>query len=403
MKMLGGRKEFLRFQTSLISLERGNCRMLEDDRFVTGLAKYLFDLYRSRYFDSAHGILHMLGSCTVCDTAAYREKALFILSLFAENVVKGGDDQAVQALSWIFSRWLRQEHEYLGCFEHVCNQIQALLKRMLDTGRFCQLLLWEQLFGSIARGELHRLGAMKAMVGRMHAALALALKGHEPNVSGAIRSSVEDADCLRRFRAENSVESMVEELYQSTDKERRLALIAALSRYDESVAYVLLENLGANSPWYAIRNAVHIISRLKGTRYFNLVKSFLEYPDVRVQQQVLAYIARLDRERALEQLVRALEICDDSLKAAIIRKLSTTGRKAAQGALLRLLENRIRLNPVGRDELLLVLCGELRNFPSVEVVKALNGLIAEREMSWSADNDPVLDMAKQTIALLVSS
>lgn len=102
MKMQGGRKVFLHLQKNLISLEQGRYDVLQNDEFVTGLAGYLFELYRFQYFDFVHNILNVLGECTVCNTPVYREKALFILSLFSENAVKDDNDQAVQALSWIF-------------------------------------------------------------------------------------------------------------------------------------------------------------------------------------------------------------------------------------------------------------------------------------------------------------
>ncbi len=401
MKMQGGRKAFLHLQKNLISLEKGCYEVLEDDVFVTRLADYLFELYRSQYFDFAYGILHILGNCTVCDTPIYREKALFILSLFADNAIKDDNDQAIQTLSWIFSRWLLQEQEYLGCFEHVCNQIQLLQKKMLLHGLFCQLILWLNLFGRLGGKEMKRPPAIQAVLNRMYSTLAGQLGKHNPQLVGSQDPDPGDLACLRRFQAENNADAMVEELYSSPDKQRRLALIETLSKLDDDVAYVLIEKLGAGAPWYAIRNAVQVIARLKTTRHFHLVKSFLEYPDVRVQQQVISFLSRLDRERSLEQLLRGLEVCDDSLKFQIIQRLSVTGQKSAEKALLHLLENRQEIDRVFRDDIVLLLCTELGHFPSPEVVAALQSLVEERKEN-SLINDPVTIRAQQTIRLLSS-
>jgi len=399
IRMPDGRKEFLRLQKKLISLEKGRYGVLEDDAFVTGLAGYLFDLYRFQYFDFAHSILHILGNCTVCPNPAYREKALFVLSLFTENVLQDDNDQAVQALSWIFSRWLRLEGEYLSCFEYVCNQIQQLLKKMLERGLYCQSMLWLQLFETISAKEVKRPPAIQAVVSRMHAKLADRLRKQNPKKAGNIVPDPEELECLRSYQAENNVEVMVEELYHSPDKERRLALIETLSRLDDEVAYTLIEQLGVNAPWYAIRNAVLIISRLKTVRHYHLVKSFLEYPDVRIQQQVISFISRLDRERAVEQLLRGLEVCDDSLKFQIIQRLSVTGQKRAEKALLHLLQNRKELDQKIRDDITLLLCSELSHFPSRAVVNALRALVDERRKS-KIGNDPILVRAQQTLRLL---
>lgn len=397
--MTGGRKVFLRLQKNLICLERGRYEVLEDDSFVTGLAGYLFDLYRFQHFDFAHSILHVLGNCTVCPKAVYREKALFVLSLFAESALNDDNDQAVQALSWIFSRWLKYEQEYLGCFEYVCNQIQLLLKRMLSRGLYCQVLLWLHLFESISKKELKRTPAIQAVVSRMNGSLADQLRKYNPQKAGNVEPAAEELECLRNYQAENSAEVMVEELYRSPDRDRRLALIEILSRLEDDIAFTLIEKLGVNAPWYAIRNAVQIISRLKTVRHFHLIKSFLDYPDVRVQQQVISFISRLDRERALNQLLRGLEVCDDSLKFQLIQRLSVTGQKAAEKAFIRLLNNREELDQTIRDDIVLLLCSELSHFPSSQVVEALQALVEERNNNQMS-NDPILIRAQQTLKLL---
>lgn len=399
--MRGDKKSVLRLQQCLIRLEQGRYGILDDDRFVTELVKYLFDLYRFRYFGFAHGVLNILGNCSVCSTPRYREKSLFVLSLFAESVVKEDNDQAIQALSWIFSKWLRMEQEYLSCFEHVCRQIQSLLKSMLQRGMYCQLSPWLQLFESLSRREFRRSGAIQAVVGRMHSSLKHMLMYHNPGMNGVSVIAHEDSACLLGYLSENGAAGLVHELYGSTDKEQRLALIAILSRQDDEVAYLLIENLAENSSWYTIRNAVHIISHLGSTQYFDLVQPFMGYPDVRVQQEVIAFIARLDAERAIEELLLALEVCDDSLKFQAIHNLAALGSKAAEMSLLHLLDNSADFEPAIRDDLVLQLCTELSHFPTVRVVQYLRALIAERELA-EIPCDPIILRAEETIDILSS-
>jgi hypothetical protein len=401
MKMQGDRRGFLHLQKNLICLEKGRFDVLNDDGFVTGLAGYLFELSRSQYHDFAHNILNVLGECAVQGEQLHREKALFVLSLYAESALKDDNDQAVQALSWIFARWLRQERDFLSCFEYVCNQIQLLLKRMLQRGLFCQLMLWLQLFDAVAGKELRRPPAIQAVVSRLHQTLTGQLRKHRLETGGNGAANPDEVECLQRFQADNNADRMVEELYTSPDRQRRLTLIETLSELEDEVAYVLIEKLGVDAPWYAIRNAVQIIGRLKTVRHFHLVKPFLEYPDVRVQQQVISFISRLDRERALEQLLRGLEVCDDSLKFQLIQRLSVTGNKAAEKALLRVLLQRDRLDQAIRDDIVLLLCTELSHFPSDNVVAALDELLAERKQA-KGSNDPIVIRAGQTIKLISS-
>lgn len=402
IRMQGDRETFLRLQKSLISLERGRYRVLDDDRFVSALAGYLFDLYRFRYFDFTHRILHILGECCLCGAPGHREKALFILSLFAEHTATDENVEVQQALSWIFSRWLNQEKEYLSCFEFVCRQIQTLLEKMLKSGMYCQLTNWLRLLYKIAHGVQPRAGAIQAITGRMHSSLIGALMLQEAGTTPETPYiKAEDAACLRRYYSEGGAVALVRELFTTGDKDRRLALISTLSRLDDSIAYELIENLEADSPWYMIRNAVQIISRLGNPRHFDLVQPFLGYPDIRVQQQMVAFIARLDSEKSLEQRLVALDVCDDSLKFQLIPKLSETGSKAAELALVNVLENISDVDPNLREELTLLLCSELSHFPTVRVVKSLQCLIDHRRRGEpEPDNDPVIIVCEQTIHYL---
>ncbi len=402
MKMLGDRKSFLRLQKCLIHLEQGRYDVLEEDRMVTELASYLFDLYRSRYFDFTHNILNILGECCVCPSAIYREKALFVLSLFAERTAQDTNDESMQALSWIFSRWLKQEQEFLGCFEFVCRQIQTLLERMLSRGKYCQLTPWLMLLGKISSGEMQRTGAIQALISRLHSSLIGSLVFQEAGFGREVAAAwPEETACLYRYYSEGGVVALVKELYACPDKDRRLALIATLSSLDDDTAYVLIENLEADSPWYMIRNAIQIISRLGNVSHFDLVQPFLGYPDVRVQQQVVAFISRLDGKNALEQRLRALEVCDDSLKFQLIPKLSETGSKIAELALLRMLENYTAFDSAIRDELVMLLCSELSHFPTIRALKSLQELVEKRKRE-DVPEDPIIVVAEQTIGFLSS-
>lgn len=402
MKMLGDRKSFLRLQMCLISLEKKKYSVLDDDSMVTDLARYLFELYSAKYFDYTHNILNILGECSVSSSPVYREKALFVLSLFAESTAKDRNDESMQALSWIFSRWLQQEQVFLGCFEFVCRQINTLLEKMLSRGKYCQLTPWLILLNRIAHGELKRTGAIQALINRLHSSLIGSLVFQEAGFGKEVAAAFpEEAECLYRYYSEGGVVALVKELYTCPDKDRRLALVATLSRLDHDTAYVLIENLEADSPWYMIRNAVQIISRLGNINHFNLVQPFLGYPDVRVQQQVVAFISRLDGQRALEQRLRALEICDDSLKFQLIPKLSETGSKVAELALLRMLENYKALDPAIREELVMLLCSELSHFPTIRAVKTLQHLVDQRREE-GLPGDPIIVVAEQTIGYLSS-
>jgi hypothetical protein len=396
----GNRSGFLHFQLHLLGLEQGRYEILADDRFVTELLRYLTELHRAGYFDFAHRILVVLGECAVCHDQQYRGRALFVLSLFAATVSDSNDDETNQALSWIFSRWLQQERVFLTCYETVCSQLQNVLVNMLSRGMYCQLTPWLNLLDRIVSGILPRSGAIQAVAGRLYRTVLDALLEHDlvitDNLSIERRQNLVS---LYRYFASGGAAPLVQELYSSADRNRRMALISILSSLDDNVAYVLIEGLADNSPWYMIRNAVQVISQLGNTGHFDLVRPFLSYPDIRVQQQMVEFISRLDSRKSLDQRLHALEICDDRLKPQLIRSLAEQQSKAVELALVHMLRNRNELDPEIQDELVLILCRELRYYPTIRVVKTLQHLIDERQIDH-ASNDAIVMTARETIDIL---
>ncbi len=395
----GHRRDFLRFQLNVLKLEKGRYETLADDRFVTELVRYLIELHQAEYSDFAHRIIVVLGECTVCNEQQYREKALFALSLFA-GTVSDSDDETHQALSWIFSRWLRWEQVFLSCYETVCSQVQNLLFKMLAHGMYCQLTPWLNLLYKIVNGTLPRSGAIQAVVGRLYRTVFNVLLEHDLVIKDSLSAKRrQNLTCLYRYFASGGAVPLVQELYSSSDRNRRMALISTLSSLNDNVAYLLIEGLADDSPWYMIRNAVQIISQLGNTRHFDLVRPFLGYPDIRVQQQMITFISRLDSQKSLDQRLHALEVCDDRLKPQLIRPLAEQRSKVVELALVHMLQNRTEFDPEIQDELVLILCRELRYFPTIRVVKTLQQLVDERQMA-SASDDAITVTAMETIDFL---
>jgi hypothetical protein len=92
-------------------------------------------------------------------------------------------------------------------------------------------------------------------------------------------------------------------------------------------------------------------------------------------------------------------VCDDRLKPQLIRPLAEQRSKVVELALVHMLRNRAELDPAIQDELVLILCRELRYFPTIRVVKTLQQLIDERQLTKESD-DAIVATAKETIESL---
>lgn len=387
MRFLDGRREFLSFQLKLLSLEQGNYNVLEDERFATSMVMYINELHRFRYMGFIHRLLTVLGDCSICDDVRYREKSLFILSIFIETVVGKDDEQFFQAMSWIFLRWLDREDELLECHQHVCNQIKKLLLDSVNKGAYRQITPWLSLLGKIAKGDIVRNDALQAVVAGLHKSVLDELL-ERPLVPGRSWSRVKsyEVECLYQYFREEGAEFLVRELYESDSKDRRLAIIAILSRLPDNLVYTLVENLDASPPWYVLRNAIKIIASIGQVGHYALVRPFLEHTDSRVQREVLSFISRMGRKRGLEELLHILEVCNDDIKLQVIPVLGRSGEKAAEHGLIKLLEQRTRVISPEFDGVALMLCRELRNYPTIRVGQVLRRLLDDREKTHLADD-----------------
>lgn len=396
----GRPEDLLRFQVNLLSLAEKRYDILHDEKWIESFTQYQLQLYRLGYTEFSHEILQSLGESCVCATTEYREKSLFILTVFLSKVIEEADEELLQALSWIFLRWLYLERELLACSEYVCSMLPAIPAKLLAKGMFAQYTAWLELLQKMSSGQLERPAALQALAARMKNVLLgqfldrdLALKPHpdfQPDSEMA---------CLVEYLTKDSASILIQELYHSRDKERRLALIETLGQLGDEVAVHMFEQLGEDASWYMVRNALQVIAYFDNKKHLELVLPFLKYPDLRVQQQVIDFICGLEKGDQIRLLIHALEICHDRLKSTVVELLAATRHPEIERALVNLLESRHQIEQWSRDHLLLAVCESLEPYPSSTVTDTLTELIAEREQE-NRLGDPVLSAARKIVLQL---
>nr|WP_136797838.1 hypothetical protein [Desulfosediminicola ganghwensis] len=395
----GRPEDLLRFQVNLLALAEKHYDTLHDEEWIENLPQYQLQLYRAGYNEFSHYLLQTLGDVCVCPTAEYREKALFVLTVFLGNAIEEADDELLQALSWIFLRWLHLERELLCCSEHVCSLLPIIPEKLLARGMFAQFTVWLELLQKISNGQLERPPAVQALIGRLNNALLGRFLDHKINLK-VINEGQPDSESvfLVKYFADGGASMLINELYQSPDKKRRLALIEILSQLGEGLAVKLLEQLGEGASWYMVRNALKVISHFDCSKHLELVLPFLKYPDLRVQQQVIDIICGLEEQR-VDLLIDALTTCHDRLKTRLVEILSQLNTPQIEHTLIRLLETRDTIEQWSRDHLLIAICEALRGYPTIRVSETLKHLISEREQEKRL-GDPVVSAARKTVEQL---
>lgn len=397
IKFPGKPDELLRFQVNLLALAEKHYDVLHDDQWIKSLLQYQSQLYQAGYSEFSHSLLQILGEACVCSSATCREKVLFIFTVFVGDVIQDADDELLQAVSWNCLRWLSLEEELLSCSESVYTMLPVVADKLLDRGRLAQFSAWLQVLRKICDGHIERPPAVMALAARLEKLLLgrfLDRLNEFDKVSD--RQSQSDMACLLNCLAESGGAVLIEELYSTPDKDRRLSLVELLVQLGEEVAPKLIGHLGEDATWYMVRNAVHIISQFDSTKHMPLVLPFLRYPDLRIQRQVIAFICGLEEQVRIEQLVIALATCHDRLKSYVIELLSEYRDPRIESALVELIQCHEKIEQWSRNHLLQALCKAAAAYRTVNVVRALENLITEREAEKHL-GDPVVVSARKSI------
>jgi HEAT repeat protein len=249
---------------------------------------------------------------------------------------------------------------------------------------------------AIQHGGIAKPGAIRKIVDRLSQRL-LADRVFDPaafaNQKLALIAGQEAASSRGRF---------IQELYTSESKERRLELVDLLSRAaDPSLAEELVRLAGTNPPWYVARNIISILSSLTPAPPERYLLSYLDFPDQRIQRQVIEAVGKRGGDTTRDKWLLALHSCDNEIKLQIIPKLAATGGADVETVFTGMLRDWRRLDGNRQEEVLETVVTELGNYPSIRVVFAIESFIRERS-SQHGSGDRLTEVARDTLKSLWS-
>ncbi|MDR3089918.1 MAG: hypothetical protein LBU39_08885 [Desulfobulbaceae bacterium] len=392
-KPVGRKKELLLFQRDLLRLERDQFAALDDHAFVSGLDNYLKSLHQKEKIDTVVRLLDKFraGCCT--PKIEHRERLLFLISRYAETVMTSQSRRSVEAIAEVFTHWLQHEQQLIPGFESVCAQIHAFLRWVAPQGMsqaMVQLVLTLQ---AIQQGGIAKPAAIRKIIDRLFQQL-LAEKVLNPaafaNQKLALIGGEETVSPRGRF---------IQELYTSESKDRRLELVDLLSHGDPSMAEELVRLAGKNPPWYVVRNIISILANLTPAPPERYLLSYLDFPDQRIQRQVIEAVEKTGGDTARDKWLLALASCDNEIKLQVIPKLAASGGTDVEAALIGVLRDWRRIEGDRQDEILEAVATELGNYPSVRVAFALESFIRARFLQYKS-GDHLTEVARNTLKRL---
>jgi CRP-like cAMP-binding protein len=390
-----------RFLKGLQELKNNNFETLSNDEFVEKLSEHLCTIDLSKDHESAMSLLDSLGAGCCSSDQSVRERALVVLSVFSEHALEGDNFEFIRKVAGILRRWLTAETEYLAGFGVICKQIQNVGLKLLGNNFLTEAEELLAPLSNIQSGALEKSNTIKGMAAKTLEGLA------KKDILGKLASTYLDqldnkskvSGILLKSLGRRSAIFLLNRLMHSENKEERFHLMRLIPETGEVAISVFEECLTKKPPWYVVRNIIFMISEIGDTSFFSLIAPYLQYPDIRVQQQVVNCIRIFGGEEMQERLLLALSKVHDELKIRLVMKVGRTKGSDVASALLDLFENRGSFSRPAAEELLEQLCFALRSFPCQRTISDLKQLIAERKRSL-ADVDKIVVIAQEVLSVV---
>jgi HEAT repeat protein len=393
-------REAQRVSRGVAEFESGNFEILRSNELVTNLANYIYSLLSQGKSEQAALLLRRLGECARSEDVPLRERAVMALSFLIGQLLEKEHFDVLGPLSKLLVDWLQFETVYITGFGVICKQIQQIGKMMLDHGLYAEAESLLVIIHQIQSGILEKGNTIRGMLSKIQENLAskeiLEILVNEYLLDESKKQT--SVDNLLVYLGRRAVIFLLNKLMHSDSKRDRFLLMRLIPVAGNIAVPVLVECLKKNPPWFVLRNVIYIIAEIGDPSLYSLVQPYLQHRDIRVQQEVIGCIVRLDGSKLKARLLEALPIVDDELKISLVVQLAEIGGDDVAEALQRLLQQRERFSERIKEDLLIRIISALRNFPSKETVDALKQLISVHRGNPSQDK--ITALAEETVLVL---
>lgn len=389
----------MRLEKCLRTLLQGDIAALNNDEVINNLPSFLYVLYEDGEAEMVFEVLETLSNGSCDSDRAIRERSVMVLSVFIGIVMQKESQGFDEIFSKLLVRWLKEEQEFLTGFETVCNQLQQQVKKKLDAGQWVAAENLLIVLYQIAAGIVKKPPIIKTVVNR-----TLNQLGTEELINRLLEEyltpdneSKAVAESLLIHLGTKSLNQLVRALCSEEDAERRFLLLELLPN-NEQVYCIMKEQLQGDVQWYVIRNAIFIFSRESSEENFLFIRQYADYPDMRVQQQVISGIWKMGGRDMILRLLYVLRYVDDALKMQLINQLGQMKKEPVIGlAFVYLLRQRHTFGRIARDELELALCEILGDYPLIEARDILTEIIQGDHHNVQTPGTGILAAAKRSL------
>lgn len=387
--------------TQLKNFSQGDTSALETPGLVEVIVHYIFKLYRNGKMGDTLILLEQLGETAKSGPKTHKERALIILSLAAEKILAENNEDLLEPISQMLTRWLKSETEYVAGFEFICFQLSKLIHRMLEAGLWYQVEDLISVLRDIKKGVIEKDKLLKQIISRTHTSIA------EDDFLDRLTWSYVDennsksdiAGILLIHLYDKSTPHLLQTLAQCQDKSQRFRLLDLIPAAGHDAVPTLVEGLQNKSPWYVTRNIILMLARIGDPALYNSIKPFLQHQDIRVQKEAVKCIQVLSGGQKVSRLLEALTLCDHRLKPRIINMLGPLGDKRIATALLDVLTNISVLDQNLQNDIIQTICRYLPDYKHTQSFTALEKLVADTNLRRNLSEKTLTEIEKACAAL----
>lgn len=195
-----------------------------------------------------------------------------------------------------------------------------------------------------------------------------------------------------------SAEFLLQQLMKSESRFERKRLLALIKQTGNMGLEILRRQLKKEAPWFVTRNIIRLLGEIGDPHLLKTIQPFLLHPDLRVQQEVLNAASKIDNKDLKDFLAIALKEVDDSLKLKVVNQIVINNDERFVIPLTGLLEGSTPFHGKNKEELQVAICKALSAIESMLATPALQRVIQSKNiLNISHYNDEVRLAAERAL------
>ena len=190
----------------------------------------------------------------------------------------------------------------------------------------------------------------------------------------------EEAGSLLSNMGDESAKFQLQQLITNEIRFERKRILALIKQTGDPAISILQEQLHQDQPWFVVRNVIRLLGEIGASEVFATVTPYIDYPDLRVQQEVISSASKIGGKDFKDFLLRALQTVGDSLKIKVVNHIAANYDERFVRPLADLLDSTRSFPGKNKNDLQLALCKTLGIIGSRRAIAPLTGVTQSKNV-----------------------